>query len=118
MAPRDGGRPSATQSGLEVFGLCNWGCSMRSAMRHTHPHAVTLVLSGYPELQEAMSAILLQADKVLVKPIEIASLKDLIPQKASEPSSSEVIQYRERGLHTGARPRCDDSGLDGAGGGR
>jgi ActR/RegA family two-component response regulator len=35
---------------------------------------VTLVLSGYPELQEAMSAILLQADEVLVKPIEIASL--------------------------------------------
>jgi hypothetical protein len=64
MAPRDGGRPSATQSGLEVFGLCNWGYSMRSAMRHTHPHAVTLVLSGYPELQEAMSAILLQADNV------------------------------------------------------
>ena len=67
--------------------------------------------------REAMSAILLQADKVLVKAIEIASLRDLIPQKASEACSSEVAHYRERG-HTGARPRCDDSGLDGAAGGR
>src|SRR6266436_2032132 len=57
------------------------GFTVVSAMRHTHPHAVTLVLSGYPELQEAMSAILLQADEVLVKPIEIASLRDLIRKK-------------------------------------
>jgi hypothetical protein len=81
---------------------------MRSAIRHTHPHAVTLVSSGYPELQEVMSAILLQADKVLVKAIEIASLRDLIPQKASEACSSEIAHYRERGLNTGARPRCND----------
>jgi hypothetical protein len=27
-------------------------------MRHTHPKAVTLVLSGFPELDEALSAML------------------------------------------------------------
>jgi hypothetical protein len=32
-------------------------------MRHTHPDAVTLVLSGYPALDEAWSAIRLQADE-------------------------------------------------------
>jgi DNA-binding NtrC family response regulator len=50
------------------------GFTVVSAMRHTHPRAVTIVLSGYPALEEAMSAILLQADEVLTKPIELASL--------------------------------------------
>ena len=44
------------------------GFTVVSAMRHTHPHAVTLVLSGYPALEEALSAIRSQADEVLVKP--------------------------------------------------
>ena len=57
------------------------GFTVVSAMHHTHPNAVTLVLSGYPELHEAMSAICSQADEVLVKPMEIASLKSLIRQK-------------------------------------
>jgi len=54
------------------------GFTVVSAMRHTHPDAVTLVLSGYPELDEALAAIRSQADEVLVKPIEIASLRKII----------------------------------------
>src|SRR6266481_9727200 len=42
------------------------GFTVVSAMRHTQPNAVTLVMSGYPALQEAISAILLQAEEVLV----------------------------------------------------
>ena len=57
------------------------GFTLVSAMRHTHPQAVTLVLSSYPALEEAMSAILMQADEVLVKPIELASLKEVIHRK-------------------------------------
>ncbi len=57
------------------------GFTIVSAMRHTHPHAVTLVLSGYPALEEAMSAILLQADEILVKPIDIPSLRTIIHTK-------------------------------------
>jgi CheY-like chemotaxis protein len=57
------------------------GFTVVSAMRHTHPKAVTLVLSGYPELEEALSAIRLQADEILVKPIEISSLRELIHRK-------------------------------------
>jgi YesN/AraC family two-component response regulator len=57
------------------------GFTVVSAMRHTHPKAVTLVLSGYPALDEALAAIRLQADEVLVKPIEIASLREIIREK-------------------------------------
>ncbi len=65
--------------------LAGDGFTVVSAMRHTHPHAVTLVLSGYPELDEALSAIRLQADEILVKPIQIASLREIIREKLRHP---------------------------------
>jgi len=57
------------------------GFTVVSAMRHTNPKAVTLVFTGYPALGEAMDAILLQADEVLVKPLAIPSLLALIREK-------------------------------------
>src|SRR6266849_5102567 len=36
--------------------LAGDGFTLVSAMRHTHPNALTVVLSGYPALDEAMSA--------------------------------------------------------------
>jgi CheY-like chemotaxis protein len=65
--------------------LAGDGFTVVSAMRHTHPDAVTLVLSGYPELDEALSAIRLQADEILVKPIQIASLREIIREKLMHP---------------------------------
>jgi DNA-binding response OmpR family regulator len=65
--------------------LAGDGFTVVSAMRHTHPHAVTLVLSGYPELDEALAAIRLQADEILVKPIKIASLREIIREKLKNP---------------------------------
>jgi len=62
------------------------GFTVVSAMRHTHPKAVTLVLSGFPELSEALSAIRLQTDEVLVKPIEIAALREIIHRKLANPA--------------------------------
>src|ERR1022692_1470859 len=62
------------------------GFTVVSAMRHTHPEAVTLVLSGYPHLEEALSAIRLQADEILVKPIEISSLREVIHRKLANPT--------------------------------
>jgi CheY-like chemotaxis protein len=61
------------------------GFTVVSAMRHTHPQAVTLILSGYPALEEAMSAILSQADDVLIKPIQLGSLRTVIQGKLALP---------------------------------
>jgi CheY-like chemotaxis protein len=61
------------------------GFTVVSAMRHTHPDAVTLVLSGYPAVDEALAAIRLQADEVLVKPIEVAKLREIIREKLANP---------------------------------
>lgn len=61
------------------------GFTVVTAMRHMHPSAVTLVLSGYPEIDEALSAIRMQADEVLVKPIEIPALREIIRRKLADP---------------------------------
>jgi len=54
------------------------GFTVVSAMRHSQPHALTLLVSGYPDVESAMSAILLEADEVLVKPFEVGKLAELI----------------------------------------
>jgi ActR/RegA family two-component response regulator len=68
------------------------GFTVVSAMRHTHPNAVTLVLSGYPALQEAMAAILLEADEVLVKPIGLAAVAEIIQKKLLNPSARKPMK--------------------------
>jgi CheY-like chemotaxis protein len=62
------------------------GFTVVSAMRKTHPKAVILVLSGYPALQEAMSAILFQADEVLTKSVGINDIAEIIQRKLATPS--------------------------------
>jgi YesN/AraC family two-component response regulator len=57
------------------------GFTVVSAMRHANPDAVTLVFTGYPALRQAMDAILLQADDILVKPLEPPVLVGLIREK-------------------------------------
>jgi DNA-binding response OmpR family regulator len=57
------------------------GFTVVSAMRHSQPSALTLLVSGYPDVQSAMSAILLEADEIIVKPFETAKLVDLLREK-------------------------------------
>jgi DNA-binding response OmpR family regulator len=57
------------------------GFTVVSAMRHSQPHALTLLVSGYPDVQSAMAAILLEVDEVLVKPFEVGRLTDLIHER-------------------------------------
>ena len=67
------------------------GFTVVSAMRHTHPHAVTLVLSGYPALEEALAAIRVQADEILVKPIEIAALRSVVRRRLANQTAPEPL---------------------------
>src|ERR1700686_350908 len=57
------------------------GFTVVSAMRHSQPNALTLLVSGYPDVQSAMSAILLEADEIIVKPFEAGRLAELIREK-------------------------------------
>jgi DNA-binding response OmpR family regulator len=57
------------------------GFTVVTAMRHSQPDALTLLVSGYPDVQEAMAAILLEADEIIVKPFEIARLTELVNER-------------------------------------
>jgi DNA-binding response OmpR family regulator len=65
------------------------GFTVVSAMRHSQPDALTLLVSGYPDVQSAMAAILLEADEIIVKPFEVGKLADLVREKmlARKPTS-------------------------------
>ena len=60
------------------------GFTVVSAMRHRHPEAVTLLFTGYPALKEAMDAILLQVDEILVKPMPIPEMVALIRERLAK----------------------------------
>jgi DNA-binding response OmpR family regulator len=72
--------------------LAGDGFTLVSAMRHTHPEALTVVLSGYPALSEAMAAILSQADEILVKPFQIGSITELIRTRLADPRTVKRVK--------------------------
>jgi len=72
--------------------LAGDGFTVVSAMRHTHPKALTMVLSGYPALDEAMAAIIAQADEIIVKPFLIGSIKELIHTRLANPRPVKRVQ--------------------------
>jgi DNA-binding response OmpR family regulator len=72
--------------------LAGDGFTLVSAMRHTHPKALTVVLSGYPALSEAMATILSQADEILVKPFQIRSITELIRTRLADPRTVKRVK--------------------------
>jgi DNA-binding response OmpR family regulator len=57
------------------------GFTVVTAMRHSQPNALTLLVSGFPDVQSAMAAILLEADEIIVKPFEIGKFANLLRGK-------------------------------------
>jgi len=57
------------------------GLTVVSAMHHANPKAVTILLSAFPEMDAAAQAILLQADQILVKPMDITALVKTIRER-------------------------------------
>jgi ActR/RegA family two-component response regulator len=57
------------------------GFAVVTAMRHSQPDALTLLVSGYPDVKSAMDAILLEADDIIVKPFEPGKLAAMVHEK-------------------------------------
>src|ERR1700677_2512763 len=69
------------------------GLTVVSAMRHANPKAVTMLLSAFPEMDAAAHAIMLQADQILVKPMNIVALIATIKERlAVGPPAARVIE--------------------------
>ncbi len=59
------------------------GFTVVSAMRHVQPKTVTLLVSGYPAIQESMNAIVLQADEVVLKTAGLEKITEIINRRLS-----------------------------------
>jgi DNA-binding response OmpR family regulator len=57
------------------------GFTVVTAMRHSQPHALILLVSGYPDVSRAMATIALEADEIIVKPFKAARLPELVCEK-------------------------------------
>jgi CheY-like chemotaxis protein len=69
------------------------GLTVVSAMRHANPKAVTMLLSAFPEMGAAAHAIMLQADEILVKPMDVKALVDAIKSRlATGPTRLRVVE--------------------------
>jgi CheY-like chemotaxis protein len=69
------------------------GLTVVSAMRHSNPQAVTMLLSAYPEMKAAAQAIVMQTDEILVKPMNVPALVNAIKQRlANGPSSDRLVE--------------------------
>ena len=69
------------------------GLTVVSAMRHANPKSVNILLSAFPEMNAAAHAILMQADEILVKPMDVPALLAVIKQRlASETPLNRKIE--------------------------
>jgi DNA-binding NtrC family response regulator len=83
------------------------GFTVISAMRHSQPDALTLLVSGYPDVQTVMAAILLEADEIIVKPFEIGKLTDLLRDKMLTRKPAARIEKERVACNTAAMyARC------------
>jgi len=71
------------------------GFAVITAMRHIQPNALTLLVSGYPDVKSAMDAILLEADEIIVKPFQAGRLAELVQDKLVSRKPS-VLTPKER----------------------
>lgn len=61
------------------------GFTLVNAMRHMHPDAITMIMSNFPALRESVSALLPQADEVLVTPVPIQDVVKLLKDRLRGP---------------------------------
>jgi ActR/RegA family two-component response regulator len=73
------------------------GFTVVSAMRRTHPDAVTIIITGYPAFETALEAIRNQVDDYIVKPADIPGLIRVIEERLSGPRPiASVVNKRVR----------------------
>jgi DNA-binding NtrC family response regulator len=82
------------------------GFTVISAMRHSQPNALTMLVSGYPDVQKAMAAILLEADEIVVKPFEIGRFTELVRERVVD---RKPVQRLEKESVGAILQRCANS---------
>jgi len=69
------------------------GFTLINAMRQFHPDAVTMIMSSFPALKESMSALLPQADEILVTPIPSEDVVTLLKNRLRHPHRKQATAF-------------------------
>lgn len=59
------------------------GLTVVSAMRHSQPKTLTILVSGYPDTQSATAAMLSEVDEIVAKPFEIGPFAELVRERVA-----------------------------------
>ncbi len=73
-------RYDALLSDLHMPGAAD-GLTVISAMRHLNPDTISILLTGFPELDLAFQAILRQADEIMIKRSDLAAMVNSIKRR-------------------------------------
>ena len=73
------------------------GFTVVTAMRHSQPNALILLVSGYPDVEGAMAAIMLQPDEIIVKPFDAGKLAELLRRNISNRQPSARLEKERVG---------------------
>lgn len=68
------------------------GLILVGAMRHANPKAVTIVLSANPDMGRASTALLREADEVLLKPVKAGPIIQAIRQRLEQTERTPRVQ--------------------------
>jgi len=72
------------------------GFTLVSAMRRTQPHAITLIITGFPAFDSALEAIRNQVDGYLIKPTKVAELVQLLRTRLDRDHLKHQPLHRQR----------------------
>jgi DNA-binding response OmpR family regulator len=85
------------------------GLTVVSAMRHSNPDAVTMLLSSFPAMDAAAQAIILHVDEILIKPMKVEALVASIRRRlATGPPAIRVVESVAAILQRATQTTIDD----------
>jgi CheY-like chemotaxis protein len=85
------------------------GLTLVSAMRHSNPRTVTILLSSFPEMNAAAQAILQQTDEILVKSMNVTMLVEAIKNRlASGHNDARLVESVATILERGQEDTIED----------
>ena len=90
------------------------GTSLLVKMHHTTPRMMKIMLTGYPSLENAVTALNLGADAYLLKPVNPKDLLKVVEEKITEQSEAEALSEEKvaEWVRTRLRKAQQEDGLE------
>ena len=67
------------------------GTELLKRMHETYPRMIKIMITGYPDLENAVKSLNAGADAYLIKPVSVKRLIEVIKQKLAEQRNAEVM---------------------------